>query len=172
MWIYLIRHGPAGKRDPERWPDDARRPLTLRGTRRTERAARGLANLERRAVCLLTSPLERALQTAQLLEQSMALVGPVQIAEELAPGAPAARVIARLNRLASSATVVLVGHEPDLGRLAATLVFGDPERAIALKKAGCCAVAFAGAVQVGEGQLVWLLPPRLLRRGARKPATT
>ena len=83
MWIYLIRHGPAGKRDPERWPDDARRPLTLRGTRRTERAARGLANLERRAVCLLTSPLERALQTAQLLEQSMALVGPVQIAEEL-----------------------------------------------------------------------------------------
>ena len=170
MWVYLIRHGPAGNRDSERWPDDARRPLTPRGARRTERAAQGLANLERRAVCLLTSPLERATQTAQRIKQAMSLVGPVQVAEELRPGEPADRIIARLQRLASSATVVLVGHEPDLGRLAGTLVFGDAERAIPLKKAGCCAVAFDGPVRVGEGRLVWLLPPRLLRHGARRKA--
>lgn len=170
MWVYLIRHGPAGTRNPERWPDDARRPLTLRGVRRTERAAQGLANLERRAVCLLTSPLERATQTARLIEQAMTSIGPAQVAEELSPGVPAARIIARLNRLASSATVVLVGHEPDLGRLAGVLVFGDAEQAIPLKKAGCCAMVFDGPVGVGEGRLVWLLPPRLLRRGSRKKA--
>ena len=172
MWVYLLRHGPAGQRDPERWPDDAQRPLTPRGTRRAERAARGFAKLERRAVCLLTSPLERAVQTARLFEQELSLVGPVQIAEELMPGASPARLIARLNRLAPSATVLLVGHEPDLGRTAGILVFGDAEHSVPLKKAGCCAVSFDGPARPGEGRLVWLLPPRLLRRDSRKKATT
>ena len=171
MWIYLLRHGPAGRRDAERWPDDAQRPLTARGARRTERAAHGLANLENRAVCLLTSPLERALQTARLLEQALSLVGPLQVVEELAPGVTPARVIARLQRLASSATVVLVGHEPDLGRLGGVLVFGDADHGIPLKKAGCCAIAFDGPARMGEGRLMWLLTPRLLRRGARRKAT-
>ena len=167
MWVYLFRHGPAGQRDAERWPDDHRRALTERGMRRTERAAHGLAGLERRPLHVLTSPLERATQTATLLERELTLAGPVLIAEELAPSGPFAKLIGRLHRLATDA-VVIVGHEPDLGRLAGLLVFGDPERALPLKKAGCCAIAFEGAVRPGEGRLVWLLTPRMLRRGARK----
>ena len=65
MRIVLFRHGPAGRRDDRRWPDDGLRPLTPRGKERTEQAARGLA----RALALtriVTSPLVRATQSADV----------------------------------------------------------------------------------------------------------
>ena len=57
MRILLFRHGPAGERDPEQWPDDRLRPLTPKGIERTRRAARGLLRLEGRPRVVLTSPL-------------------------------------------------------------------------------------------------------------------
>jgi len=167
MWVYLFRHGPAGQRDAERWPDDGQRPLTARGERKTTRAARGLARLERRPAQLFTSPLERSARTATILQQSLNVVRPPQIAEELAPGGSPQKLIARLQRWNGEVAVV-VGHEPDLGRLAGLLLFGDPEGTLPLKKSGCCAIAFEDAVHAGAGRLVWLLSPRLLRRAAGK----
>ena len=70
-------------------------------------------------------------------------------------------------RVVRGETVALVGHEPDLGKLAGTLVFGAPS-ALPLKKAGACAIQFEGAARPGAGRMVWLLTPRLLRRQAGK----
>src|SRR5215831_7003605 len=70
MRIVLFRHGPAGSRDPRRWPDDGQRPLSPRGIERTEQAARGLVRimpLHR----IVTSPLLRAAQSAELLRKAV-----------------------------------------------------------------------------------------------------
>jgi phosphohistidine phosphatase len=66
MRIVLFRHGPAGERDPEQWPDDAQRPLTSKGEQRTAAAAAGLRRLRPDVRQVFTSPLLRALQTAQV----------------------------------------------------------------------------------------------------------
>jgi phosphohistidine phosphatase len=168
MRIILFRHGPAGKRDEERWPDDGLRPLTARGIERTRLAAVGLARLERTIGRVLSSPLKRAAETAELLAE--ALKGRVQVEafDGLAPGRPFRAVLAKLSEFGPDDTTVLVGHEPDLGKLAGVLLIGAPA-SLPLKKAGACAVAFDGTVVSGGGRLEWFLPAKVLRRHMRRP---
>lgn len=165
MRIILFRHGPAGRRDATRWPDDGLRPLTPRGESRTRAAANGLVRCEPRIEAILSSPLVRAATTARLLAR--ALDGDVQVQDldALRPGGSWRRILAHFATLPPGGTVALVGHEPDLGKLGGTLVFGAP-CALPLKKAGACAIDFDGAATPGNGRLAWLLPPRFLRRFA------
>ncbi|MBI1795893.1 MAG: hypothetical protein HYR74_02465, partial [Candidatus Eisenbacteria bacterium] len=60
--------------------------------------------------------------------------------------------------------IVLVGHEPHLGRLASTLLFGTPGHPLTLKKAGVCTLAFDDRIAPGEARLCGFLAPRVLRR--------
>ena len=166
MRILLFRHGPAGDRDPERWPDDRQRPLTERGKLRTRRAARGMLRLESDLGAVLTSPLERCLRTAAILcDEAGGALAPEPLAP-LSPGGSWREVIKRLGEESPEATIALVGHEPDLGKLAGVLLFGAPA-ALALKKSGACSIQFDGVVTPGAGQLRWFLPPRSLARVRR-----
>ena len=171
MRIVLFRHGPAGRRDDRRWPDDGQRPLTPRGIERTEQAARGLT----RALGLtriVTSPLVRATQSAEILREVAELKRECETLDALAPGGSYHEVVAHLKTLKASETVALVGHEPDIGKLAAVLIFAAPARSLPLKKAGVCVIDFVSTVNPGEGRLVAFLPPRFLRRrsGAKAKA--
>jgi phosphohistidine phosphatase len=168
MQIVLFRHGPAGSRDPSQWPDDGERPLTAKGEVRTWRAARGLARLIRGKASILTSPLKRAADTAKLLGKALGNVE-VESNDALAPGGSHRKLVEALARHGKSDVVILVGHEPDLGKLAGLWAFHNPAT-IPLKKAGACAVEFDGRVQAGMGRLAWLLPPRVLRRIGGKAA--
>ena len=67
MQVILFRHGPAGDPDPSRWPTDVDRPLTPKGIERTRASGRGLARLVGEVTCVVTSPYERALGTANIL---------------------------------------------------------------------------------------------------------
>jgi phosphohistidine phosphatase len=162
MLVILLRHGPAGRRDPSRWPNDESRPLTTRGEERTHAAARGLAKVIPAGAHVLTSPLERSRQTAAILEDALSPQA-VEVLDLLAPGASYRGVIGHLQNLDSGSTVVLVGHEPDLGRLAGVLLFGAPSP-LPLRKAGGCAVEFVGEVAPGGGRLLWFATPKMLRR--------
>jgi phosphohistidine phosphatase len=166
MRIYLFRHGPAGSRDPSRWPDDSLRPLSARGFERTGVAARGLARLESHATAVLSSSLARAMQTAKLLQQALELAAPVETLEALEPGGSYRGVIQRLQEFKANDSVFLVGHEPDLGKLAGVLLFGAPASTLPLKKAGACVVQFDGPLKPGAGRLHLFLPPKILRRMA------
>jgi phosphohistidine phosphatase len=164
--IVLFRHGPAGKQDAARWPDDDARPLTTRGEARTKAAALGLKRLVRGARAIWTSPLARATSTAVLLREVFGEPR-VHTVDALRPGGSWRQVIEQLQQArGAGGAIMLVGHEPDLGKLAGTLIFGAP-RALPLKKAGACAIDFEGPVEAGKGELAWLLPPRLLRTRAR-----
>lgn len=165
--IVLFRHGPAGKRDAARWPDDELRPLTAKGEARTAAAASGLARLTGGVRAIWTSPLARAAGTATLLRAACGEVR-VTTVDSLRPGGSWRETIERLQGLrGAGGTIVLIGHEPDLGKLAGSLVFGAP-RALPLKKAGACAIRFEAPVDAGKGQIEWWLPPRLLRARAKR----
>ena len=176
MLVVLFRHGPAGRSDPKRWPDDRDRPLTPKGDKRTRQAAEGLARVlgrtaARRAI-VWSSPLVRAEQTARRAAAALGgkEAGP-QIVAALAPGGSMRGILERLVAAAEQgkddgAIVVLVGHEPDLGQLAGELAL-DPPGPLPLKKAGACAVVFEGAPRRRTGRLEWFLPPRVLRALSR-----
>jgi phosphohistidine phosphatase len=166
MRVILFRHGPAGTRDAARWPDDGLRPLTSRGEERTYGAASGLARLEPEIRIILTSPLVRAVQTARALE-SVLEDAKVETLAALRPGGSFREIIAALGRFADAESVALVGHEPELGKLAGTLVFGAPS-ALPLRKAGACAIRFEGSIRTGTGRIVWFLTPKMLWRQAGK----
>src|SRR5262249_1795446 len=167
MRLILFRHGPAGQRDAGRWPDDGQRPLSERGAQRTRAAARGLSRCEPGIEVIASSPLLRAEATAPLLADELGDAD-VQLLDALRPGGSWRQVVAHLAAMPQGGTVALVGHEPDLGKLAGSLVFGAP-CALPLKKAGACAIDFEGGVAAGRGRLVWLLAPRFLRRVAGGP---
>jgi phosphohistidine phosphatase len=163
MRVILFRHGPAEARDPRRWPDDRLRPLTAKGEARTRRAARGLRRLEGGIRVVLTSPLVRCASSAELVAHETEAVNGVQAVAALAPGGSWRAVLARFAEESPEATLVAVGHEPDLGKLAGVLLFGAPA-ALAIKKAGACSIDLADEVAAGGGQLRWFLPPRTLSR--------
>ena len=165
--VVLFRHGPAAKRNPARWPDDDERPLTARGEARTRAAASGLVKLTGGVRAIWTSPLVRAASTAALLRAAYG-ESRVQTVEALRPGGSWRHVIERLQHTrGAGGALVLVGHEPDLGKLAGSLVFGAP-RAMPLRKAGACLISFQGPVDAGKGDVVWLLTPKLLRSLRRR----
>ena len=166
MRIILFRHGIAEARDAARWPDDAERPLTARGERRARRAALGLTRIERGIARVATSPFKRAERTARILGRVLGIEP--QAIDALAPGGSARKVVEALNGPPGGDSIVLVGHEPDLGALAGLLLFGNLEAALPLKKAGACAIEFEPPVRPGGGTLMWAAPPHVLFRISSK----
>ena len=162
MLIVLFRHGPAGSADASRWPNDAQRPLTPKGEARTRAAAFGLKRLTGTIDLVVTSPFVRAASTAKILA---AVTGcrRIETLDALAPGGSFRKTLAAVVEHRGASVVALVGHEPDLGKLAGVLVFGAPS-ALPLRKAGACAIEVDGELQPGAGTLRWLLPPKVLRR--------
>ena len=159
--LYLVRHAIAAERGDE-WPDDGKRPLTDRGITRFKEAVRGLRHLDVAIDEIFTSPLVRARQTADLLAAGLATKPVVHALDPLAPGHTPAAVIAQLAKVGRSNRIALVGHEPDLGELAAHII--GAQRALAFRKGGMCRIDLGGLGGRRAGALVWFLPPKVLRR--------
>jgi phosphohistidine phosphatase len=162
MHVYLVRHAIAHERDAARWPRDSERPLTSDGERRFRRAARGLAHHLPRSAVILTSPFARARSTAELLAEIAQLRAP-QECKPLSAGEPAQDVFEAIDHLRDP-EVVLVGHEPQLGKLLSVCLTGDAaQMKVEFKKGGAACVLFRGRPTPGRGVLLWHLPPRMLR---------
>ena len=158
--IYLIRHGIAEERG-EAWPDDARRPLTDEGMARMRRVVRGLVRLGVTIEVLLTSPLVRARQTADIVATGLDPRPHIATLDSLAPGANVASVFTDLEKHAKRASVGLVGHEPSIGELMSRLLAS--KRAFAFKKGGVCRIDVDALPPAAPGELRWFLPPKVLR---------
>jgi phosphohistidine phosphatase len=161
--VYLVRHAVAHKRDPERWPDDSRRPLTPEGEEEFLGAARGLARVVPEAEVLLSSPYERAWRTAEILAEQIGWPTPEKL-PALEPDVPPEKVVITLETYAGEQSVALVGHRPGLHELAVYLLTGDPGSAeMKIKKGGVVCVEFDDAPKAGAGTLRWLFTPKVLR---------
>jgi phosphohistidine phosphatase len=158
--LYLVRHAIAAERGEE-WPDDSKRPLTETGITRFKEVVAGLAWLEVEIDEIFSSPLVRARQTANLLGHGLPSKAAVKTLEALAPGHPPRAVMSELSKAAKRRRIALVGHEPGLGELAAQLI-GAP-RALPFKKGGVCYITVQGLTSRRPGELVWFIPPKVLR---------
>ena len=159
MKVILVRHAIAHERSRARWPDDSLRPLTPDGKRRFRKAARGLAKLLPGKCPILTSPFVRTRQTAAIL--SAVAGGKIVECRELAHGGTPGSVF-ELLKLRVEKHVVLVGHEPELGRTLAAMLGGGSKR-IPFKKGGAACVEFRGRVAPAGATLAWFMPPKVLR---------
>lgn len=159
--LLLLRHGIAEERSGDR--DDAERALTAEGRERTREVLARLIQLELAGSALFSSPLTRARQTAELA-CAAGLAPALRLHEGLAPGGdpwPLLRPLTQRERL------VLVGHEPDLGLLAAALIGATPG-SVVLKKAGVALLELvpAGGADRPRGRLRLLMGPRQLLGGS------
>lgn len=136
--LYVMRHGPAEDTSPT--GRDGDRALTADGRERTRAVARALASQGEVPLTIVSSPLVRALQTAEIVAATTDLEKNVRDAKDAggAPGAvevrremsPGGDPITLINELAKSGRkrVMVVGHEPDLSMLVSSLVGRHPEQ--------------------------------------------
>ncbi len=156
MRLYFLRHGLADRR---LWsgPDELR-PLTPQGVERMRAEARALAAIRLRVDALLTSPLTRARQTAEIVAQ--ALGAAVQEEPRLGLAFDLAALHAILGEHPQAGSLLLVGHEPGLSMTIGALIGGGR---VVCKK-GSLARVDLYSVEPPRGELLWLLPPKALAR--------
>ena len=163
MYLYLVRHAVAHKRDAERWPDDSERPLTPEGEEEFREAARGLGRVVPEVEVLLSSPYERAWRTAEILTEHAGWPAPERF-PALEPDVPPEKVVLALETHAHKPSVALVGHRPGLHELAVYLLTGDAGGAdMGIKKGGVVCIELDDVPKAGAGKLRWLFTPKVLR---------
>lgn len=159
--LYLVRHAIAAGRGDE-FPDDSKRPLTSQGIARFRREAKALDALGMAVAVILTSPLVRTRQTADILSETLSAKPPVVATDALAPAGTSAAVLQEIARHAKKGSLALVGHEPNIGELAARLI--GARAPLMFKKGAVCRIDFEVLPPKGTGALRWFVPPRLLRK--------
>jgi phosphohistidine phosphatase len=153
MQLYFLRHGEA---DWPGWtkPDDER-PLTDFGKKEVRQVAKFLNRLKVKPDLIVTSPLPRALQTAEVAAEQ--LKTNLRQDETLEPGFGISELKTVLKRHRSK-VLMLVGHEPDFSSVISALTGAS----LKLSKAGVALVDIDPEAQ--EGRFLWLFPPKFARK--------
>jgi phosphohistidine phosphatase len=166
MELYIVRHGIAIDREDPKCPPDPERYLTEEGIEKTKRVAAGVAAVCASPDLLLSSPYVRAMQTAEIF--AMALDYPkqkIRRTDLLLPGAEPTLFFRELVKDKQTSTLFIFGHAPQLDDVISTAL-GLKHHITTLKKAGVALVELR-RVSPPSGQLVWLAPPKLLRRAGK-----
>jgi phosphohistidine phosphatase len=167
--LFFLRHGRAD-REQFHGTDDNLRPLTDEGRHRLQVSAAMIGRLEPGLDEVIASPLVRTRQTAEIIAESLGLAARLTIDQRLAPGFGLAALVELLAERLSAARqaaapgsgdqslrLMLVGHEPDL-----SLMVGELTGADVVMKMGTLARVDLRRGDLRDGQLVWLLQPKVL----------
>jgi phosphohistidine phosphatase len=163
MELYLIRHGIAAERTD--YDEDEARPLTDLGRQKTIAVAQRLHDIGLRFDLILTSPLVRASQTAEILLKA-GLSDRLEDSPALAPAGEFQDWVkwwseSRYNQEKSS--LALVGHQPNLGDWAEILIWGSLRGQLVVKKAGVIGLTLPTVQKpVGNSLLFLLTSPKWL----------
>src|SRR5262245_35536750 len=126
-----------------------------------KRNARGLVRLGVALDVVLTSPLVRARQTADIVAAAFTSRPPIVVIESLSTSGSPQAVITDLEGHSRRGRIALVGHEPGIGELAAKLA--GARRAFEFKKGAVCRIDVESLPPAGPGTLKWFLTPRIMR---------
>jgi len=164
--LILFRHGLAVDRDAALADkmEDFRRPLIAKGRERTEKMAKLLKGFELEIDLLVTSPLVRAMQTAEIVFP-VTKSKDIHECAELVPSAPPQAFAQWLRTHSKNRTCVMaVGHEPQLSVFASWALSGLTTSFIELKKSGTICLEFESLedVTARSAELLWVLSPKLL----------
>ena len=159
--LYLIRHGLAAERGKD-YPDDSKRPLTNAGINALRKEAAALVAMDVAFDLIISSPLVRAKQTADVIAQGLAGIPAVILSDALSPAGSQSSLFQELGKHMRKASIALVGHEPNMGELAARLL--GAKGGIEFKKGAVCRIDCEVVPPKGLGTLRWLATPRMLRK--------
>ena len=163
MDLYIVRHGIAIDREDPKSPAEADRYLTEEGIEKTRQVAKAIAALGIHADLFISSPYVRAMQTAVLFAKALDYSEEkIRQNESLLPGAEPGVFLRELAREKNVSSVFCFGHGPHVDGLLAAAV-GAQRHITTMKKAG---VAFVELKRISppNGQLIWLVTPKLFRK--------
>ena len=160
MLVYLMRHGIAEERSGR--VDDDQRKLTDEGREKTRDAARGLKAMGIEPCAMLSSPLVRAVETAEITAEVLGFSArKIHLTESLAPSSPPELLLRELAALKAQ-EVVCFGHAPHLDDFIAH-VFHSNLTFTSLKKAGAACIEIA-KFSPREAVLQWIATPKMLKQ--------
>jgi phosphohistidine phosphatase len=167
MDLLLLRHAIAVERGTPGYEHDSDRPLTKKGIQKMYRVAEGMLALDFSFDVVLSSPFARAKHTAEIVVEVFKARKKLEFTSLLATDGDPAKLVDLVNeRYADKNSVMLVGHEPYLGRLASVLVTGRDDLGIVLKKGGLCKLSMSRLSYDRCANLEWFLTPSQMRRFA------
>jgi phosphohistidine phosphatase len=159
MILYFLRHGVAGGR--EEWKgDDTLRPLTKKGMKNMVSQAKCIDEMDLKLDLIVTSPLARAFQTADIVADELEMGEKLVQDERLGPGFGIDDLVEVLQDYPDASNIMLVGHEPDFSQTISALIGGGR---LLVKKGGLARIDVINADPL-QGELVWLLPPWVMIR--------
>jgi phosphohistidine phosphatase len=150
--LYLVRHAEAIERSAA--TPDASRHLTTKGRLSFRKIARSVRKAGAAPDVIFTSPLLRSVQTAEILAERLKHKGAVVVAKELSPGFDLRDLRSLLSGAGNPMEAAFVGHEPDLGLLAAALM-AIPE-GFPLRKGAVLALEADGSARKGTAKFLWM----------------
>jgi phosphohistidine phosphatase len=168
MKLLVVRHATAVDKDEfaRTGKSDDLRPLTPAGKREMRDVARGIGDVVPAVDTLATSPLVRAVQTAEILGEAYdRKPAPV---EWLRPDTPYEEFAQWARSHREKKVVVIVGHEPHLSGLVSWLLAASKRSLLELKKGAACLLEVEEASGAGSATLLWSMAPKHLRAIGRK----
>jgi phosphohistidine phosphatase len=163
MKLYIVRHGIAFPHGAPGIKDDDR-PLTKEGIAKMKKAAKGLRKIKYIPNLIISSPLPRAQQTAEILAKALGNVE-LKISKSLLPSGSRQPLYRQLGVYGKKLdSLMLVGHQPSLGEIAGEISSGSQDSFIELEKGGACVIELKSLGESPRGTLVSLLPPSVLRK--------
>ena len=164
MNLFLLRHGIAVERAEFDFASDGLRPLTAKGRQQLRQTCIALRKMKLNFDLILSSPLVRAAQTAEIVAVDLKLKKRLFFADELKPGGSPKKLLQKISRHHPVVkNLLLVGHEPDLSRLISLLVTGGPGLEVDFKKGGLAKLEIE-KLRAGQcAELAWLLTPKQMK---------
>lgn len=162
MKLYILRHGDAVEHGDPRFKE-AERPLTPKGLQRTKLLAHVLRQMEISFDVVLSSPLTRARETAEIVAHGLRLKTKPALTDHLMPSGNMEKLVQHISAIhPMPSSVLLVGHEPYLSGFISLLCTGGMGLSLTLKKGALCRLELdlPGCTQCAK--LDWLVQPRLL----------
>jgi phosphohistidine phosphatase len=162
MELFFLRHGIAEAREDFPFARDFDRPLTPEGVRKLRRIAKALKTVDTSFGLVLSSPLVRARQTAEIIVKELGLEAVLKFSPVLKTSSSPRRLVRGLLQRQLPERVLLVGHEPLFSSTIALLLCGHPNLSITLKKGGLAKLTVDKLEPERCAVLEWLLTPRQL----------
>jgi phosphohistidine phosphatase len=157
MRCYFLRHGLAG--DREAWhDDDSLRPLTREGIKKMKREAKTIAQLDLKLDAIISSPLVRARQTAEIVAKKLKMRDRLTEEVNLGLSFDLEHLAEIVGLHAGANAIMLVGHDPSMSAAIGQLI---GSASVEMKKGSLAGVEILEGSPL-RGQLIFLLPPAVL----------
>jgi phosphohistidine phosphatase len=159
MNIYFLRHASAGSHKANLAADE-RRPLDTEGIDQCGSIGRALAAMEVKVDGVVSSPLKRAVQTAELVAREIGYDDKIEPSDALRPDADYRAFQQLLQSHANKDELMVVGHNPSLSEFLSLLISdGASHHAVELRKGAIAKVPIGG----NSTSLQWCLTPKAVR---------